>query len=475
MTAQEAAPAEPPVLARRAAPARSSAYASFYGHLLWPAWDAVVRGRTTRHYLAFVEAMQWRSPEAIERYQIGALRSLLVHAGLNIPYWRELFRRLGFDGRDVRRREDLAALPVLTRDIVRERYRDLIDPAHAGQNLKKGTSGSTGSPLKFEYSQESECWRQAIRTRGYSWSGYRPGLPVFYYWAVVSEPGALTSLKIRVDRALKRETFFDSMRQDEAARRRALDLLRRTRPAVVICYTQSCAQFARWVLDRGLRDWGDIPVLCGAEAVLAADRAVLSRVFGPEVFETYGSRETMLIAAECEAHEGMHLMEENLLVEVARRGAPIPTGDEEAQGDVLVTDLHNFGMPLIRYENGDVAGAIHERRCRCGRGLRRLKRVDGRRAETLVDGEGNPVPGIVFHVLFSDARQEIVRQFQAVQKADGDVVLKVVRGQDFTEERFDAVARRFGSYLKGVRSRVEFCDAIPPCPNGKMRTIVVER
>ncbi len=472
------APYAPLGAPRASCPPRWRAYARFYGSLLWPAWDGVVRGRTTGRYLSFVEAMQWRSPEDIERYQLSALRALLAHAGSRIPYWRDLFARVGFDARGVRRREDLAALPILTRDIVRERYRDLVDPAHAPYNLKKGTSGSTGAPLKFEYSPESECWRRAIRIRGYSWSGYRPGLPTFYYWAVVSDPpDARQALKVRLDRALRRETFFDSMRQDEAARFRALDLLRRTRPAVVICYTQSCAQFARWILDRGLRDWDDIPVLCGAEAVLAGDRAVLTRVFGPQVFETYGSRETMLVAAECEAHDGMHLMEENLLVEVDSSrtpGAARAPGEGET-GDVLVTDLHNYGMPFIRYRNEDVATLAPPGVCRCGRGLRKLQRVEGRRADTLVDGEGNPVPGVVFHVLFSDARQEIVRQFQAVQRPSGEVVLRVVRGQDFTPERFDAVARRFGQYLKGVPFRIEFRNSIPAGPNGKMRTILVER
>ena len=358
------------------------------------------------------------------------------------------------------------------REVVRERYRDLVSPACALSNVKKGTSGSTGAPLRFEYSPESESWRQAMRIRGYAWSGYRPGLPTFYYWALVHEPprGA-RALKTRLDRALKRETFVDSMRQDERSLRDALALFRRTRPAVVVCYTQSCAQFARWILDRGLRDWDDVPVLCGAEAVLEADRATLARVFGPHVFETYGSRETMLLAAECEAHDGMHLMEENVLVEIAQGGRPLPAGES---GDVLVTDLHNHGMPLIRYQNGDVAAFGPPERCACGRGLRRLRRVEGRRADTLFDRDGNPVPGIVFHVLFSDARQELVRQFQAVQKASGHVILRVVRGRDWSDERFGALAQRFGQYLRGVPFEVEFRDAIAPSANGKMRTILVE-
>ncbi len=446
-------------------------YAGVYQRLLWPTWERLARGRTTAQHLGFLEKMQWRSPEAIERCQLGALRALLSHAGRNVPYWRDTFRRLGFDARDVVRRDDLAALPILTREIVRERYHELVDPTYARVNLKKGTSGSTGTPLKFEYCPESESWRQAVRIRGYSWSGYRPGLRAFYYWALVSEmPSGAVGMKIRLDRRMKREVFVDSMCQDARARGRALALLRRTRPAVVICYTQSCAQFARWILDNGLRDWDDVPVLCGAEAVLPADRAVLTRAFGP-VFETYGSRETMLLAAECEAHQGMHLSEENLLVEVTHGGKPTAAGEA---GDVLVTDLHNYGMPFIRYQNGDVARMAASSACSCGRGLRRLERVEGRRADTLCDRDGNPIPGIVFHVLFSDARQEIVRQFQAVQHVGGNVVLRVVRGQDWSQERFDSVVRRLEQYLRGLPFQVEYCGAIGPSSNGKMRTIVVE-
>ena len=448
-------------------------YSHIYRRLLWPAWERLGKGRPTAAHLDFLNAMQWRSQEAIERYQMHALRALLAHARTRVPYWRDTFRRLGLDERDIRRREDLAALPVLTRETIRERYRDLVDPAYVGRNVEKGTSGSTGAPLRFEYSPESEAWRQAVRIRGYSWAGYRPGLPTFYYWAHVrEEPHGALGLKVSLDRILKREVFVDSMRQDEPMLRRALDRLRRTRPAVIVCYTQSCAQFARWILDRGLRDWDDIPVLCGAEAVLSADRAALTRAFGPHVFETYGSRETMLLAAECRAHDGLHLSEENLLVEIASGTEPLPPGQP---GDVLVTDLHNYGMPFIRYQNGDVARMAPGTACACGRGLRRLERVEGRRADTLRDREGNPIPGIVFHVLLSDARREIVRQFQAVQRPGGDVVLRVVRGSDWSPERFDTVVRRCEYYLRGVPFHVEYTRAIVPSRSGKMRTIIVEQ
>lgn len=448
------------------------AYAWMFQNALSPFWEKVIRRRPTLDHLAFLEATQWLPEEQIEQIQLEMLKQLLVYAGERVPYYTELFKRERFDPRGVTSRADLRALPVLTKDIIRERYLDLIDPAHRGKNLKKGTSGSTGAPLKFEYSLESEAFRRAVKLRGYRWAGFREGLPVFYYWAQVRPPPTgLLGAKIRLDRALRREVFVDSMRQNRDTMSEAVRSCRRVRPHVIIGYTQAMAVWARFILDRGLRDWADLPVLCAAEAVLPGDRSVLERAFGPAVFETYGSRETMLIGAECPAHTGLHLSEENLLIEVVRDGKKAAPGEN---GDVLVTDLHNYGMPFIRYVNGDLATFAPPGPCPCGRGLRRLLRVDGRRAEMLRDPRGESIPGIVFHVLLSDARQEIIKQFQVVQSASGAVLLKVVRGQDFAEPAFASQVARLGDYLRGLPLTVEFHDGIPEAPTGKRKTIIVE-
>ncbi len=448
------------------------AYSRIWDAALFPIWEGVVRRRPTLARLKSVERTQWLSPEELRAVQLEALKALLIHAGENVPYYKETFRARRFEPRAIARREDLAELPLLTREIVRERYQDLIDPAHRGLNITKGTSGSTGAPLKFEYCLSSETWRQAIKLRAYGWAGYKPGTRTMHYWAQL-DPLPLTrhGIKVRLDRGLRRERWVDSMRQDEPALLAAVDTIRRFRPRAIIAFTQACAQLARFIHDRGLRDWDDIGVICGAEAVLPHDRAALERAFGRGVFDTYGSRETMLLAAECDEHDGLHLSEENLLVEVVRGEKSLGPGES---GDVAVTDLHNFGMPMIRYLNGDVTSLAEEKPCACGRGLRKISRVEGRRVDTLRAGDGNTVPGLLVHVLFADGRRDLVRQFQVVQHADDRVILKVVRGGDFAQTTFDESVKRLGDHLRGAPLSVEYHDAIAAGPNGKRRTIVVE-
>jgi len=161
-----------------------------------------------------------------------------------------------------------------------------------------------------------------------------------------------------------------------------------------------------------------------------------------------------------------------VVLEIARGGAPAPAGEA---GDVIVTDLHNYGMPFIRYANGDMARMATDRPCACGRGLRKLASVEGRHTETLTDGEGNPLPGIVVHPLFVDPEAEVARQFQFIQQRGGEVVLRVVKGRDWSAERMEPKLRELRQYLRGQPLKVEYVDAILPGPSGKLRTVFVER
>ena len=156
----------------------------------------------------------------------------------------------------------------------------------------------------------------------------------------------------------------------------AAEWIRRKRPAVIVAYAHAAVDLARYILTNRLRNWGPIPVICCAEELLAAERQVLSEAFGPEIFETYGCRELMLIATECDAHAGLHVSMENLLVElIVRDGEKVRAARPGETGEVVVTDLHIFGMPFIRYVTGDFAIAGPAERCPCGRALPRLAGV----------------------------------------------------------------------------------------------------
>ena len=144
-----------------------------------------------------------------------------------------------------------------------------------------------------------------------------------HYW---SDPPRRTSrnvwrrakhrIWVAVDGGLRREYYVDSTFRSEERLAHAVEVIRRKRPTTIVCYAQGGAELARYIVATGARTWADVPVLCGAEPMLAGPRAALEKAFGPAVFDTYGNREVMLMATECEAHDGLHLQAENLVVEV---------------------------------------------------------------------------------------------------------------------------------------------------------------
>ena len=453
-------------------------YGAVYRRVLFPAWEGVLRGRSTLEHLRWLEQTQWRSADELAALQLGALRQLLRHAWTQAPFYRKRMEAAGVTPEKVRSVEDLARLPILTREQAQAVGEERVATSPP-TDIRKSTSGTLGKPLVFGYDRESEYWRQAVKWRGYAWAGYRPGDRSLHFWGGLSwpPPPRKKKIKIAVDRALRRERYFDCTLRGEKELEDVVSVLRRERPQVLLCYTQAGVDLARFINERGLRDWDTIPVICGAERLFAADRVALDNAFGA-VFETYGCREVMLIASECEAHAGMHLSAENLLVEivVTENGRQRAAKPGEV-GEVVVTDLHNYGMPFIRYANGDLAVAGPSEPCACGRTLPRLSAVEGRVTETLRNGAGAQVSGLIFNVIFAGALAQRVRQFQVVQHRDGAVTLKLVpvATGSFDDAARDHIVKNVAKYLTGVEVRTQVVSEIPLTKTGKRQVVVVER
>jgi phenylacetate-CoA ligase len=437
--------------------------------------------------LRYLEKTQWRPRAELEAIQAGALRRLLGHAYANVPYYRRQFEAAGITPNDIAGAGDLGKLPILGRDVARDTVEDRTARAGAAVEIRKSTSGTLGRPLVFGYESASEHWRNAMKMRGYGWAGYHLGQRSLHFWGAGPPAGnkkptlaaRLKALKVKGDRALRREHYMDCGRRGVRELDEVVSAIRRDRPEVLVCYSQAVADLARHVVARNLRDWDTIPVLVGAERLYPADRAVVEQAFGPAVFETYGCREVMLVATECEAHAGLHVSMETLVVEVVVRegnqgnsatSRPARPGE---LGEVVITDLTNHAMPFIRYANGDLAVAGETGPCACGRALPRLASVEGRVAETLTDGTGARVNGLVFNVVIAHIAHAI-RQFQVVQHKDRSVTLRVAPTATFDASIEATLRATWERYLQGVPVRLELCDDIATSPSGKRQVVVVE-
>jgi phenylacetate-CoA ligase len=437
--------------------------------LLLPAFETGIKGRRTFAYWRELERTQWLSRTELESIQFQSLRRLVQHAQDHCPYYRSAWQPLGLNRQLLKDPGDFRAWPIITRDTVREN-RAAMRAAMPGMKLiAKSTGGSSGVPLQFDLDTDSADRRSAAWHRGYSWAGAAPGTKQFYLWGSDLRPRSKwRQRKEKFYNRLYRKYVWSSFDLTEQRVPALLEDLRQYRPDVIVAYTKPLYELARCANEMGLKPFQPASIVVGAEKLIDFERELIERVFAAPVFETYGSREFMLIGAECEQHRGLHLNIENLLVEILDpTGLPTPPGEE---GEIVVTDLFNVGMPFIRYATGDRAVAGFES-CSCGRGLPLLKKVTGRQLDILRTPDGRLIPGEFFPHLIKD--YPAIRRFQVVQERPNLVVLRLVtdaRWNDETRQSLESIIQRMlGSQMQ---FGIQLAGEIPLTLAGKLQVVV---
>jgi len=451
-------------------------YGQLLAKALFPAFEAA-RGRPTVPLLRYIEETSHWTLSDLHGLQTGFLRRLLRHAHRHTAHYRRVLDEHGLRPEDFSSPADLQKLPLLDRPTLRATMLERTADAPPAAVIRKATSGSSGEPVEVLYNAESRHWRDAMRMRAYGWAGYGIGKRSLHYWGVLPSTGTTwwKRAKTDIDRLLKRELYLDCTLRGEPALLETVEHVRSYKPHCIVAYASGAGALAHLINARDLRDWDDIPVLTGAEGLLPHDREAINKAFGP-AFDTYGCREVMLMASECEAHDGLHTSMENLIVEVVvREGTTVRAARPGETGEVVITDLHNLACPMIRYVNGDLAVAGAEERCGCGRGLSRIGQIQGRVAETMYDGQGRAVSGLVFNMLFSTIGH-VARSFQVHQHEDGHVVFKVVpyQGADLPSREEQLLRSHAERFLPGAPFTIEIVDNIPLSPAGKRRVVVCE-
>jgi phenylacetate-CoA ligase len=446
----------------------SGLYEPLFRKVLYPAYESGLRRRSTLRYLREYERDQWRSADEIDALQWRKLQRLIEHCWQHVPFYREWWGRAGVaSAADIRDRADYARLPALTKPVIREHAQAMVSPTHREDLLFKTTGGSTGEPLRFGYTRESYERRVAVMFRGYGWSGAHLGQRTVYLWgAPVAAPAGFQLYKDRLYHAAFNRRMLNAFDMNEARMAEYAAAIDRFKPDTIVSYVGPLVELAQWIERNGRTIHRPQRMLGAAEALHPHQRELLQRVFGAPAYDTYGCREFMLIAAECEAREGLHLNADHLHVEFAD-GA-----HADGPSDLIVTDLHNFGMPMMRYVNGDL-GTPGAARCACGRGLPKLAKVDGRKLDALRLGDGRLVPGeYVVYVFLPIAG---IKQYQVVQKE-----LDVLRVRLVPDAGYDASVemqvRESFRKLAGDDVRIEFetVDAIALTASGKRRVVICE-
>lgn len=431
-----------------------------------PAWARWESSPYLRHYRR-LQQTQFESPDRIRKNQWERVASLLRHAYATTPYWREQLDEFGATPDRIQSWDDYRALPLLTKADLRARAGDMLSLPYSGSVSlhHRKTSGSTGVSVKVVVDDDAQQLQRACTLRSDEWSGWRLGERVAAVWG---NPDYLKhGWRGRLRNALlDRATYLDTLKMDEAAMGRFVAQLRQSPPSLLFGHAHSLYLFAEFVKQTSGQGIHPRGIISTAMVLHDWERRRIEEVFACRVTNRYGCEEVSLIACECEKHEGLHVNADAIYLEILR-----PDGTAAAPGEtgrVVVTDLTNRAMPLLRYEVGDMA-VFSARNCSCGRGLPLLDRVDGRIADYVVTPRGDLVSGISLTENFAVMVPGIA-QLQIVQEEIDRFVFRIVRGPDFGERSVEVirslVAERFGPE---VRFELDYVERIAPEQSGKYR------
>jgi phenylacetate-CoA ligase len=424
------------------------------------------RGESAQlRWLREFERTQFLPPEEVRSLQLARLRALLRHAYDQCPFYRRRCDAAGLSPDGLRTLEDLRALPPLEKRDIQEHGEEMVarDWPRADR-IRNQTGGSTGAPVAFYLSRDRKCSRAAATVRHNRWAGYDVGDKAAAIWGAPQDhPGRAWRARLR-NAALREPRWLDAACLTEARMEAFHRALLRFRPRVVQAYAGAAVLFARFLRARGLAPHRPHALITSAEVLEPEGRGLLEETFGCPVFNRYGCREVSVVASECPAHSGLHVMAEGLYVEIETTAGPAAPGEV---GAVLVTDLLNGAMPLIRYRIGDAA-AWAAGDCPCGRGLPRLERVAGRVTDFLVGADGRLVSG-VFLATYVVAQRPSLGQVQIVQDRAGAVRYRVRPGRAFDPAADGAYLREATRRHLGDGAEVEWesVAALPPEPSGK--------
>ena len=430
--------------------------------------DAAKKETVTKH-LSRLRKMRQEDPEALRSYQFTAVKKLLEYAYENTRFYRQRMVDQGVHPGDIRSLEDFSRLKPVTREDIQCRGQELLSRKFEAGNLTRGSSsGSTGEPITFYQDKGALSAGRAAVLMGWELAGKRMGDKVITLWGnrdtirhSWSKPGSrlkamlYRDLRIPVDRLVQESEFKE-----------ILAVMRRRGGGYVFGYSHPIYLLACYAKEHGIpfeRKFDGI--LTTAEKLYPKHREIVEEVFGP-VCDCYGSREILGIAYQCRERKGYHIIEPNLIFEKE----PFMEDREE----IVVTDLWNYGWPLIRYKISDlVTGEF--RSCTCGCTWKTIDTIVGRTSEIIRLPGGGLLHPMAWFVEAFGKHWTKMKQIQFARVAVNKCILRarLYEGQDasFLQE----IKKAMSDHLKGIMEfDVEVVESFPPSPTGKHRSVVDE-
>ena len=420
-----------------------------------PLCEKVIGSCATKWYGQITSMNQW-SREQITDWQNKHLDSFVRHAYEHTVYYKNLFDSLGLKPEDIRCAEDLKKLPIITKDIVRQHYDEIVpDDIDLIPHRNDRTGGTTGEPMN--YLTDENVWGYVTASKIYSWRkmGYRYG-DKFVALGSSSLLGKKPSLKRRIYDVIRGEVGMNSLNMSDELCATYLERMRKEKIHYLYGYASSVYLMAKYAADNNIDVSFIEGVFTTSENLTAFYRSLLEDVFHCRVMDSYGARDAGITAFEI--LPGKYHVSYDVIPEIVDE-----FGDGE--GTLLSTCFLNNAFPLMRYDFGDSARLISSDESYNGAVI---TNIYGRTSDVIKLDNG--------HVLTSPGYTILMNKFDveaySIKKVSGNEVkmqIQPVLGK-WSDEQESILRVEMEKYIgEGCSLLIEYVDKFEPLKNGKRR------
>ncbi len=418
---------------------------------------------------------QFLSSDELRELQFRKVSALIRHAYQTVSYYRQAFGKVGLRPEGIKTWEDFKNIPLLTKELLRENEGTLISTKPDSALYPVTTSGSTGMPLKSMFSQRAALRANVSRIRSLKWWGIElgdreirmsnTGFSLGRGWRKFNYEYVSTPMR----NMLMNRKQFSVFTMPPKIMQEYWEAILKFSPRYIFAFPSAYALFANYLHEKGYdgREANLKLVVTNAEILHEWQEQLITTTFGCPVAEEYGSVEVGVIAHShpCGA---MHTMDDAVIVEV------IKSNPNDEYGQVVVTNLDNWGYPIIRYNLNDLAKTIQNGHdCSLGIGLGKLEGLMGRDQDVIRLASGRIVYYLYFHELIYQVRG--VRQYQVIQKKPDLFEIKIIpEGESFNHEQENYIQDVVREHLEGSTISIKIVDNIPKDPSGKLRYVISE-
>jgi len=426
--------------------------------------DAIrMRGKTRRE--EYRELRDIRTASDLQEFEESHLKALLLHAYTNVPYYHRVFGEIGLIHGKAVDMSKFDRIPVLTKDILRRFTKELVSQDYQTRGwLYAISGGSTGEPVRVM--QDAAFLRSTASVKLYYYLHMlgieEPIAKRVILWG--SERDFFTDsvgIRARLQNRLTHVLFLNSFRMSERDLELYIRKINAYQPELIRGYANSLFELCDYAARKKRRLHTPKAVISAAELLTPGMRQVIESAFKTHVFDFYGSREVNGLAGECRTGSMHQFAFFNHLEVLDPLDQPVGANEE---GRVVVTNLTNYAMPLIRYDMGDTVVSTDDA-CPCGNPLPTLRNVTGRVGDHFVTKNGTIVDANYFDFPFES--RDSIRKYQLIQEDYERVRIKVELRSDLKASDRDDIENRIRFVMGKCEILWDIVDDIPESPSGK--------